>query len=276
MVKEFPHQVRIENTNLCNAFCKICPREQLSRSRGTMDIEFFKSIINQLAAGGTKELHLQGYGEPFMDKEIFDKIRFAKSVKIPYTFMVTNASLLDDAVSEELLNTGLDKLKISFYGVDKTEYEAVHNGLSYDDVRKNVKRLLKAKKKLRKRKPVISLKYIGKPYKFLIFASQWGLTASISYTRLHNYAYGKRFNAPKMSKKNRKCSMVNKSIMQVLWNGLVVPCCYDFDGKIDLGDLKKESVSEIWNGEKYNMFRQLHKNRDYESIPVCLNCDKLR
>lgn len=276
MLKKFPRQVRIENTNLCNAYCKICPREQLSRPQGTMDMEFFKSIVNQLAAGGTKELHLQGYGEPFLDKEIFNKIRFAKSVKIPYTFMVTNASLLNDKVNEELLNTELDKLKISFYGVDKAEYEAVHNGLSYGDVRENINKLIKSKKKLGKKIPVISLKYIGKPYKFLIFIFQWGLKTTISYARLHNYAYGKRFNVPEVDKMNRKCSMVNKSVMQVLWNGLVVPCCYDFDGKIILGDLKKESVSEIWNGEKYNKFRQLHKNRDYESIPVCLNCDKLR
>lgn len=48
---------------------------------------------------------------------------------------------------------------------------------------------------------------------------------------------------------------MRRSIMQVLWDGRVVPCCYDFDGKIVLGDLRRESVAKVWNGEKYERFR---------------------
>lgn len=276
MKNNFPLQIRIENTNLCNAHCTICPREQLTRQKGIMDMELFSKIITQLAVGGTKEVHLQGYGEPFLDKTIIDKIKIAKAAGIPYTFMVTNASLLDDNLCGQLLNSGLDKLKISFYGTNESEYEDIHKGLSFDKVKANVERLISMKKGVKKKKPVISVKYIGEISKFFVFLTQWGLKTTVSLARLHNYGYGRKFNAPAVSKKNRKCPIVSRPITQVLWNGLVVPCCYDFDGRIVLGDLKTESVIDVWNGDKYNNFRKLHKNREYEKLPICLNCDKLR
>ncbi len=273
---DFPKQARIENTNLCNAVCTMCPREQLERPKGTMGLPLFSRIVKELAASGTSELHLQGYGEPFLDKGIFDKIKYAKSVAMPYTFMVTNASLFNTESATKLLESGLDKLKISFYGVDTAEYEAVHKGLKYEDVKNNVKLLLDIKKKLGKKKPVISMKYIGKFSRFIKFASQWGLKTQISFARLHNYGYGRTFNAPDVKDKKRTCPMVNGSVLQVLWDGRVVPCCYDFDGKMILGDLTRETVAEVWHGKKYTRFRQIHADGEYGKLPICLNCDKLR
>ena len=276
MVGEFPLEVRIENTNLCNAVCTICPREQLTRAKGTMDYEFFCKIVDQLAEGGTKELHLQGYGEPFLDRDIIDKIRYAKGKGIPFTFMVTNASLLTEEVIRELLESGLDKLKISFYGLNKKDYESIHRGLSFEEVRGNVERLLQIKKSLGRKSPIISVKYIGSVGGFLRFFLQWGFKTRVSYARLHNYGYGRRFNKPRTDRRDRRCPIVNSSIMQVLWDGKVVPCCYDFDGKVVLGDLRRESVRDVWNGGAYQRFREIHRKREYQKIPICFNCDKLR
>ncbi len=276
MVGEFPLEVRIENTNLCNAMCTICPREQLTRPRGTMDYEFFCSIVDQLAQGGTKELHLQGYGEPFLDRDILRKISYAKKKGIPFTFMVTNASLLTEEVCKEIMESGLDKLKISFYGLNKTDYESIHRGLSFEEVRENVERLLMIKKSLGRRNPIISVKYIGSIGGFFKFFLQWGFKTRVSYARLHNYGYGRRFNRPRTDRKDRTCPIVTSSIMQVLWDGTVVPCCYDFDGKVVLGDLKKDSVRDVWNCENYQRFRGIHRRREYEKIPTCFSCDKLR
>ncbi len=279
MLVEFPHQVRIENTNFCNAVCTMCPREMLTRPKGTMGLGFFNKIVAQLVKGGTKELHLQGYGEPFLDKTIIKKIKAAKAAGMPYTFMVTNASLLTDKVCRELLTSGLDKLKISFYGVEKESYEKIHNGLKFEEVKANLQRLLRIRKEIKKSgKPVtkIDVKYIGRLRDFVRFAFQWGFKAHISFARMHNYGYGRGFNKAEKEKSERKCSMVIDPVMQVLWDGLVVPCCYDFDGKMILGDLNKETVAEVWKGEKYTRFRGLHQRGEYEKLPICNNCDKLR
>lgn len=59
----------------------------------------------------------------------------------------------------------------------------------------------------------------------------------------------------------------------VTWDGKVVPCCFDKDAKYVMGDLKKQSFNEIWNGDAYRSFRtNLLKSR--EEIDICRNCSE--
>jgi hypothetical protein len=53
----------------------------------------------------------------------------------------------------------------------------------------------------------------------------------------------------------------------VLWDGRVVPCCHDYDGHVVLGDLREESLSQIWDGVAGQRFR----DRNYES-EFCRQC----
>ena len=57
----------------------------------------------------------------------------------------------------------------------------------------------------------------------------------------------------------------------ITWDGMVVPCCFDKDAEYRLGDLKKQTFKELWQGEAYQNFRtQLLKGRD--QIEICTNC----
>src|SRR5271165_5737017 len=64
-----PTVMMIENTNLCNAECVMCPRELLSRKRGFMDFGLFEKIIREVSGLKRKPVtHLHGFGEPMLDK----------------------------------------------------------------------------------------------------------------------------------------------------------------------------------------------------------------
>ncbi len=155
----------------------------------------------------------------------------------------------------------------------------VYSLLGFEEVKANVERLLRIRKEIKKTgAPVtkIDVKYIGRLRDFARFALQWGFKAHISFARMHNYGYGRGFNKAGKEKSERRCAMVIDPVMQVLWNGLVVPCCYDFDGKMVLGDLTKETVAGVWLGRKYTKFRSIHEKGEYEKLPICNNCDKLR
>lgn len=272
---ESPLEVRIENTNHCNASCTMCPREKITRAEGFMSLELFKRLANECAAGGTKEMHLEGFGEPLLDKQIVEKIRYAKKVGIKKTLIVTNASLLNKHIAKQLLSSGLDKLKISFYGTNKEEYEQVHRGLSYDKVRENIMRLLELRRQLGDSTLKVSIKYIGQMRKFPKFACQWGTQAKVQFSRFHNYSYGRKYIKVK-NKRKRVCAMVANPIMQILWDGRVVPCCYDFNGVIILGDVNHNSMREVWNSPQYKQFRRLHREYEFDRLPLCKSCDKLR
>lgn len=57
----------------------------------------------------------------------------------------------------------------------------------------------------------------------------------------------------------------------VTWEGLVVPCCFDKDARFVMGDLRKNSFSEIWNGKEYRNFRRMVSSGRSE-IEICKNC----
>jgi radical SAM protein with 4Fe4S-binding SPASM domain len=61
--------------------------------------------------------------------------------------------------------------------------------------------------------------------------------------------------------------------MPITWNGLVTQCVVDVDGDQIVGDLNKDSISDVWNSERMRMVRQIHHDRTFEKLPMCLHCD---
>ncbi|MEI7624495.1 MAG: SPASM domain-containing protein, partial [Actinomycetes bacterium] len=61
--------------------------------------------------------------------------------------------------------------------------------------------------------------------------------------------------------------------MVVSWNGLVVPCCNDYDAKEVLGDVNHQTLKEIWNGEAYQRLRKNELGGCNDSS-LCAGCDQ--
>src|SRR5439155_9533664 len=57
--------------------------------------------------------------------------------------------------------------------------------------------------------------------------------------------------------------------LTVLWNGRVCPCPQDFMGVIDVGDLKYQSVEDVWNGPKLRTLRRMLKQRSFPKEWPC-------
>jgi hypothetical protein len=54
----------------------------------------------------------------------------------------------------------------------------------------------------------------------------------------------------------------------------MVPCCFDYDGRMLMGDTHKQSIEEILKGPKYVQLRERHEAGDLEGLP-CEVCDQL-
>lgn len=59
----------------------------------------------------------------------------------------------------------------------------------------------------------------------------------------------------------------------ILQDGRVVPCCFDYEGKITLGDLNKESLEAIWHGEKMRELRRQHVEGNFNN-ELCRACQE--
>jgi len=279
----FPRVIHIENTNHCNSRCTICPMDIMTRPKGVMNMELFQKLISEISHHyrSVKELHLHGFGEPLMDKNLIEKIKLAKLHKIKFVYLVTNASLLTPELSKAIVFSGLDEFKISFYGMRKETYEAIHRGLNFEKTLFNIEEFLKIRASAG-RGPAVRMQFAKldtNENEMLEFIHYWRERIACDYgdklfiTRLHNWAGGKGFNEIRRSEEERKCSWPFRSI-QILWNGIVVPCVYDYNGETLMGDVNIKSIKSVWTGNHYEKFRDVWRGQNSFSADLCKKCDE--
>lgn len=271
---DFPETIYTENTNACNADCIMCPREKMTRKIGFMDFELFKKVVDECAKYKNRKIRLHNFGESLLDGRIVEKIRYAKKKKLNI-HLTTNASLLTPALTDEIINAGLDTIKISIGSVVPATYEAIHRGLKFNEVRSNIIYLAR-KTTFTKLRIILQHTQIGeKEEEEKLFIDTWSKYLSkkdkIHILHPHNFGYGRNYNPVRGNKS--PCRFIISRKLIVLWDGTVNPCCCDFDGKIVFGDVKKQSLKEIWDSQPYRHFRKAHQTLDLREYPFCQNCD---
>ena len=60
--------------------------------------------------------------------------------------------------------------------------------------------------------------------------------------------------------------------LYVWFDGVCNPCDFDYKSLLAVGDAKKQSISDIWLGEKYQKLRELHDARKRSSVVPCDRC----
>jgi MoaA/NifB/PqqE/SkfB family radical SAM enzyme len=281
----FPPEIWIENTNCCNAHCVMCPRDKLSRELGFMDLGLFERLVKEASSFGrqVKRVHLHNYGEPLLDKNILERIRIAKENGIVHTYFVTNGSLLSTEVSKGLIEAGLDEFKVSFYGTDPETYNATMAGLDFYTTFDNLKNFFLIRKGLESNKPSVIIQYLPQEANncktknfFELFEKLIDRDKgdSLNIFPLHNYGGGRNY-LQLGEEINAICDYPWRT-MVILWDGRVVPCCLDYNGTGVIGDVNKDSIYDIWNGESYRKLRRDFKKLQYKPYTLCLHCERIR
>ena len=274
-------EVRYEVTDHCNAECIMCPRDvhKLGRPHGIMKTEYYKKSIDEVVALGCKQVVLTGFGEPMIDKRLEDKIAYAKSKGLR-TYIISNASLITRKRAERLINAGLDELRLSYYGMRKESYEKVMVGLKFDVTMKNLHDFLDVRTELGSKRPRLEISWLDLPENegdTPSFQEYWEpLADAIEIWKPHNFGDGRSYREryEEAAMKNT-CGRPENGPFQIQWDGEVVPCCYDYNNQIVLGNAFQQSVLEILNGEKYQLLRIAHGEKKFNLFPYCDQCDQL-
>ena len=78
------------------------------------------------------------------------------------------------------------------------------------------------------------------------------------------------YNNPKFGRKTI-CNILY-SRMYVWWDGTCNPCDFDYKSLLKVGNANNETLSDIWNGERYTHFRNLHENMRRSELNPCDRC----
>jgi MoaA/NifB/PqqE/SkfB family radical SAM enzyme len=264
-----PDIVQIESTNDCNASCVFCPRDEMHRPKGIMDMALFRKIADECAALGIGHMRMHNYGEAFMDRQLVEKVRYAKSLGIREVGLISNGSLLTEHAVRGMVEAGLDAINISVDAAGKEVFERTRVGLNYDKVIANIERLIRVRDENGRRRPKLILSFVRQDNsrEEQAFIDHWRKRADkIHITDLHNWGG----TLHQQSDVNFPCYRPWLTFT-VLWDGRVSLCCADFDGHEILGDLRTSTIKEVWNAEPYRRARRAHL--DHGGPDVCQACD---
>lgn len=253
--------------------------------------DFFEKVVDELAPD-LLYLILYFQGEPFLNKNLFEMIRYASQKKI-YTATSTNAHYLDDDNARKTIESGLDRLIISIDGTTQETYQQYRIGGSLEKVIKGAQNMVKWKRQLKSKTPHLIFQFlVVKPNEHQIkevqqLAKSIGIDEVVYKTaQLYDYVHGNELMPNDLThsryKKNKDgtysirnpllnhCWRMWHSCV-ITWDGNVVPCCFDKDASHRLGQVATLGFRKVWQSEPYNRFRKLvFKSRS--NIDICTNC----
>jgi MoaA/NifB/PqqE/SkfB family radical SAM enzyme len=151
--------IQVEVTSLCNASCFYCAHTAY-RDRwrhGSMSLETFTHIATSFKMA--ELIFLQGWGEPFLNKRLFEMIEMAKKsgCKVGLT---TNGMLLDPQTMDYLIDLGLDILGISLAGTRPETHNRLREGTDLTRITESLIELKEKKAGKNALLPEVHLAYI--------------------------------------------------------------------------------------------------------------------
>lgn len=149
----------LETTNRCNLLCQHCPRTFASVEKpADLTLEKMKLIVDQVP--NLKQAVMHGIGEPLINKELPAMIRFLKDRDV-YVLFNTNGTLLYPHIQQQLIDCGLDELRISLDAADAETFTKVRGLPRFDLIIKNSREFVALKNSLGVELPRVSLWLVG-------------------------------------------------------------------------------------------------------------------
>ena len=288
-----PYVMYIEPTNLCNFKCAFCPTgdkkllKRVGRPSGMMEMKLFKKIVDETKELRTriKIVNLYKDGEPLLHPEFPEMIHYLKESGIAEKiYAKTNGSLLNPELNQKLADSGLTWLGISVESTSSDGYKEISGvQLDYDLFKENLADLYS---KTRKNNLQIYIKIVdnhltvGEKQKFFDDFSRICDFYAIenlmgwSYSSVKDFTLGTK---PEFSMDG--AGFIEKTVcplpfysLAINFNGSVSICCSDWSHSTVIGNVRENSMYEIWHGKLLFDFRKMHLQGRRCENQACGDC----
>jgi MoaA/NifB/PqqE/SkfB family radical SAM enzyme len=149
----------LETTNRCNLLCTTCPRTfEALEPPGDMSWELFTGIVDQFPRIARVVLH--GVGEPMMVRSLPRMIRYLKD-RGTYVLFNTNGTLLTLRKGRELIDSGLDELRVSLDAAEPIAFRAVRGRDMFAGIVRRLRAFRALQRDLGADRPLVSLWLTG-------------------------------------------------------------------------------------------------------------------
>lgn len=264
----FPRAIEIQTVSVCNARCTICPSKEVMRSRpnGIMNDALYEKIIREIGDQATdQDIRIIPYlnAEPFLDPRFANRLASIREYCPRSVIEVsTNISQLDERAACRIKPYNIDDFRMSMFGFSETTYHRMMPGLSWNAVKANLDRIVDDESfrasigsigivmiefptipPAEKEAAAAYCKSNGLEFNLWGFLDRAGNVADYS-----NNVHREQVNG---CEQNRPLER-----MHILYDGRVVLCCQDWYATNVLGDVRTQTLQDIWHSEEYRRVRK--------------------
>lgn len=298
ILPDFPKIVGIETTAHCNASCVFCPlhgsKSDMVLPKGVMSMRLFEKIVRELSAQRDRidVIFLNVRGEPLLDPKFDSRLAMIKGYGLNDKIsMQTNGQFLDRHKAEVVLNNKIGQIVLGFDAATKEVYEQHRINCNYETVLNNMYNFLELRQKV-KSKVRVSIKYVCTHKNKHEIKTAYKMWSKMLISRLDSFmispsenwanskidSNGYAIKTTHNSNKDRvPCPLLANSI-NVLYDGKVPACCWDYNLDISnggMGDANDHQLAEIWFGKAFQNLRFKHANLDFTGLPRCAQCSQI-
>lgn len=273
---ELPSVFQLEIIGKCNYKCLFCPYNG-QRDKNIILVDEINEWYNRGDFNETKTIGLHVLGEPTLHPDYFEIINFFvdKGIKVQDA---TNCSrFVDREFVDKLLDSKLDLLVLSLDANDSRTYrelKGVNN--NFQEVLNGIRYYLTYNTKIKTYIQMVNHPWLTKNDATL-FKEMWRCFENhlnkVVIKFLDTWA-GQKFTPSKsiLSKSCGVCGEIFRSV-SILSDGSVVPCCRDCNAQFVYGNIRNQSLKEIWNSYAHYLLIEDQIKTKYEFLP-CRNCSE--
>lgn len=286
-----PKSLNIELNSTCNQSCVFCPfhgkyapRKPFLTAMKKKDAMALIDMAKEYGIG-KKEIGFYLAGEAFLYKDLAEIVSYAKKAGFIYTFITTNGAFATPDRMKEVLDAGLDSIRVSINAVDREMYHELHGRDDFDKVFENLKYMYhyikdNSLKVATSISCVITKRTLGIQEDFRKLFGEYVddiLFIPVMLQRLNcDEQFIRDYQVIDDSKTEVKSDFICPLLFDTMYinaNLEVVPCCEAYDTNCVFYDLKQDfDLKNAWNSEKYKAYRRLFLNQEALSDTICENC----
>ena len=290
LLTDFPLYLQVELHQICNLRCPSCtigmPDSAANAKYVTdahIDWELYKKIILEGEKYGCPALNPQGVNEPLLSPDLEDHIKFASQHGFIDIMMNTNATLLSEERAKKLLDSGLTRIRFSLDSATEDLYKKVRVGGNYDTVMKNIERFIEMRNASGSKLPVVGVNFVRmsvNEHEEELFIKKWENKADfIAFQEFMppetEFDYSSMYPSDSIYHTDMREGFNCQQPWQRFFihnTGEVCPCCAWFSSELSMGNVANQSLYDIWNSEKMNSLRSIHKEGKFWENEWCKKC----
>lgn len=281
LTANFPSQINVDLTQICNLRCVHCPYSEFSKAlkdRHSLSYDLNKKMVDEVAKYGqnTQYIRYTGNGEPLLHAQCIDILDYAVKNSNSLVTLTTNGTLLNEKNIDKLLATKLYLIDISIDANSKETYKQIRGG-NFDILKKNVINLLKRRNELAGETKVVT-NFIKQPlndFEAEDFEKFWK-DEGVDYVvirKLHSAGNNKKAIADKLQNGSiRKPCLYPWERILLNAEGMLSFCPVDWTGDAVIFDYNIITIKEAWRSHKMEALRLAHLSNNFSEYKQCRNC----